>query len=140
MLLDLTWTQWSLLDKLTINFDNPSQPPSILNLDFKNTLRASLGFNYQINPTWIIRSGFAYDESPVRNAQTRTFRIPDSDRYWLTLGISYRLDANFNFNFAYAHVFVDDSRIDSVDSFAHTLTGSFDSQIDIVSAEIQWTY
>ena len=45
MLLDLTWTEWNRLDRLIIDFDNPSQPPSTLNLDFKNTIRASLGLS-----------------------------------------------------------------------------------------------
>ena len=140
MLLDLTWTQWNRLDKLTIDFDNPSQPSSSLNLDFKNTLRASLGFNYYVNPAWTIRSGFAYDESPVRNARTRTFRIPDSDRYWLTFGIGYRPISNLKFNLAYAHVFIQDGQIESEDSFGHSIKGSFESQIDIISAELQWTF
>ncbi|MEE9344828.1 MAG: DUF1302 family protein [Methylococcales bacterium] len=140
MLLDVTWTQWNKLDSLTTHFDNPDQPPSTLNLDFKNTIRAALGLTYHINPAWSIRTGFSYDESPVRNARTRTFRIPDNDRYWLAIGLGYRLNSNFKFNLAYAHVFIKDGRIDNENRFGHSIEGTIESQIDIVSAELQWTF
>lgn len=140
MLLNFTWTEWSRLDKLTTHFDNPAQPDSTLGLDFKNTLRASIGFNYHLNPAWTLRSGFAYDESPVPNAKARTFRVPDSDRYWLTVGVSYRRNPNLNFNLAYAHVFMKDGLIEREDPFGHTIRGRFESQIDIISAEFQWAF
>ena len=140
MLLDVTWTQWNKLQRLTSQFDNPSQSPSTLHLDFKNTIRAALGFTYHINPDWSIRTGYSYDQSPVRNARTRTFRIPDSDRYWVTAGLGYQLHSNFKFNLAYAHIFITDSRIELANVYGHSIEGSFESQIDIVSAELQWTF
>ncbi len=140
MLLDVTWTQWNKLEKLTTQFDNPAQPASTLNLDFKNTIRASLGLTYHINPAWSIRSGFAYDESPIRNARSRTFRIPDSDRYWLTIGLGYRHNSNLKFNLAYAHIFIKDGRIERQNAFGHSIQGRIESQIDIASAELQWTF
>ncbi len=41
--------------------------------------------------------------------KARTFRVPDSDRYWLTVGVSYRRNPNLNLNLAYAHVFMKDA-------------------------------
>ncbi len=140
VLLDVTWTQWNKLDKFTIQYKNPSQPASTLNLDFKNTIRAALGYTYHISPDWSIRSGVAYDEAPVRNARTRTFRIPDSDRYWLTIGLGYQYNSNFKINLAYAHLFIKDALIKSVDPFGHSIDGRLESQIDIFSAELRWTF
>ena len=140
ILFDIRWTQWNKLDRLTIQFDNPSQPPATLNLNFKNTIKAALGLTYHINPAWSIRAGFSYDESPVRDARNRTFRIPDSDRYWLTAGLGYRLNTHLKFNLAYAHVFIKDARIDNENTFRHSIEGKIESQIDIVSAELQWTF
>ena len=140
ILFNLTWTEWKRLDKLTIRFNNSVQPPTTLNLDFKNTLRTSLGFIYHINNAWSFRSGFAYDESPVRTARTRTFRIPDSDRYWLTAGLSYRPSPSLNFNIGYAHVFIKEAKIERENSFGHKIKGIFESQIDIVSAELQLSF
>ncbi len=138
-LFDVTWTQWNQLDRLTTRYQNPSQPISTLDLDFKNTIRTSLGVNYDIKPDWRLRAGFAYDESPVQNAQTRTFRIPDSDRYWLTVGIGYRYNRHFRFNFGYAHVFIQDANIERQDQFGHRISGVIESHIDILSAELQLT-
>jgi long-chain fatty acid transport protein len=40
-----------------------------------------------------VRAGVAYDNSPARDV-TRTPRIPDSDRYWLSVGASYQVLRN----------------------------------------------
>ena len=140
MQFNFTWTQWNRLDRLLIDFENPIQPTTKLNLDFKNTIRTSLGFIYHLTPDWSIKTGFVFDESPVKNSGSRSFRIPDSDRYWLTAGLSYRPNASFKFNIAYAHVFIKDSRIVHEDAFGHSIQGQFESKIDILSAELQWSY
>ncbi len=140
ILWNLTWTHWNQLDKLIVNFDNPSQPSSSLDFNFKNTIRTSLGSIYQINPAWTLRAGFAYDESPVRNSRSRTFRVPDNDRYWLTLGIGYQPNSNLKFNLAYAHIFIKDALIEREDSLGHRIRGRLESEIDIVSVELQWAF
>src|SRR5260370_25998161 len=43
-------------------------------------------------PNWTIRSGFAFDPTPVRN-QFRTTRVPHADRYWLAVGLGYQWTA-----------------------------------------------
>ena len=35
---------------------------------------------------WTLKLGGAYDQTPVPNAESRTVRLPDSDRYWLSGG------------------------------------------------------
>jgi len=140
LLSDLTWTHWSVMEKVIIKFDNPSQPPSTLDFSFKNTIRASLGLIYRINSTWTVRSGFTFDESPVRNAQTRTLRTPDSDRYWLAFGLGFHQNSNLKFNVGYAHVFFKDALVQRKDAFGHSIEGSVSSQANILSAELQWTF
>ncbi|MEE9354715.1 MAG: DUF1302 family protein [Methylococcaceae bacterium] len=140
MLFDLTWTHWNQLDRLTTQFNNPSQPSSTLDLDFKNTIRASIGATYHLNQDWSILTGFAYDESPVRNSQARTFRVPDNDRYWLAIGLGFKPTSNLKFNLAYAHVFIKDGLVDRLDRTGNAISGSFKSEINIISAELQWTF
>ena len=140
ILSDLTWTNWKVPKRLTIDFDNPSQPSSTLDFAFKNTIRASLGLIYRVNSSWVIRTGFAFDESPVRNVQTRTFRVPDSDRYWLAIGVGFRQNSNLKFNFGYAHIFFKDALIEQENAFGHNIKGSLVSQANIISAELQWTF
>ncbi len=55
----------------------------------KTGWRYALGMTYQVAPKWQLRSGIAYDESPVP-AANRTISIPDSDRIWYSLGVGYQ--------------------------------------------------
>ncbi|PMH41412.1 long-chain fatty acid transporter [Vibrio sp. 10N.286.49.B3] len=65
---------------------------------YEDNNRYSFGATYQINSSWIIRAGIAYDEQ----AGEATLSIPDSDRYWYSAGFTYlinpqlSLDAGFS--------------------------------------------
>ena len=136
---DLSWTRWSRVRRLEVKFDNPRQPTSIQDFDWDNTLRLSLGLRYRPNAAWTLRTGIAYDQTPIPNGRHREFRIPDNDRYWLGLGAGYRATPRLQLNFAYAHLFLDDPQVDRTDAFGHTLVGEYDADIDIISAEMRWT-
>ncbi len=140
LMTDIAWTQWNQIDNLTIRFENPAQPQSPLDLNFKNTIWVAYGFRYDLNDHWTLRTGFAFDESPVRNPRSRTFRIPDSNRYWLTFGVSYHYNSNFKFDFGYAHIFFQDANIERQSAFGHQISGQIETQIDILSAQLQWTF
>ena len=140
LLFDLTWTEWKRVNGLSVQYENPFQPATTLAFDFKNTVRASVGWIYEINKTFSIRSGFTFDESPVKNSHTRTFQVPDSDRYWLATGLNYHPNSNVTLNFSYAHIFLNDAPIEREDVFGHRIQGSFESQIDLFSAELRFRF
>jgi len=140
LLFDLTWTEWKRVSELSVQYENPNQPATMLAFDFKNTVRASVGWIYDINRTFSIRSGFTFDESPVKNAHTRTFQVPDSDRYWLAAGLNYHPNKNVALNFSYAHIFLNEAPIDREDVLGHSIQGNFESQIDLISAELSFRF
>lgn len=140
LLFDLNWTEWKQVDKLSVQFENPSQPATTLTFDFKNAVRTSLGWIYDINQAWSVRSGFTFDESPVKDSRTRTFQVPDSDRYWLAAGLNCHPYSNTSFNFSYAHVFLNDAPIAREDVYGHRIQGRFESQIDLFSAELRISF
>ncbi len=55
-------------------------------LDFDDSWRYSIGANYKLNDRWVLKGGVAYDETPVKGATTRSVRLPDNDRIWVSLG------------------------------------------------------
>jgi long-chain fatty acid transport protein len=57
---------------------------------------------------------------------TRSVRIPDNDRYWLSLGASYKISDSMTANLAYSHVFIKDGDV-------KPLATSFKQHLDIVS-------
>ncbi|MBQ7285099.1 MAG: outer membrane protein transport protein [Alphaproteobacteria bacterium] len=76
----------------------------------------SLGTEYYVNDNLTLRFGTAWDQSPTPDNQHRTHRIPDSDRIWLSAGLSWRQD-NMQFDLGYAHLFMKKSYIrDSVNT------------------------
>lgn len=76
----------------------------------------SLGTEYYVNDNLTLRLGTAWDQSPTPDNRHRTHRIPDSDRIWLSAGLSWRQD-NMQFDLGYAHLFMKKSYIrDSVNA------------------------
>lgn len=144
---DATWTRWSRFDELRIEFADGSE--SVQPEDWRDTWRYSLGVSYVYNQEWTLRAGIAYDRTPVPSVERRTPRIPDNSRRWIAIGASYRSSPSFGFDFGYTHIFLSDAGIDDTElttgslaglPIGNTLRGEYDSRIDIVSAQVQWTF
>ena len=141
ILADVTWTKWSRFDKLVIDFSNPLQTDSITPENWNDSFRYSLGINYKADSKWIYRAGIALDETPTPSAEDMTPRIPDNDRIWLSFGFGYKMSDSFGIDVGYSHIFFDDIVINNTDaSFGHTLTGSYDVNVDLFSAQFNWKF
>lgn len=136
---DASWTRWSRFEELRINSD-VSRLNSVKTEDWDNTMRYGLGLEYKPNMRWSWRTGIAYDETPIPNAQRRTPRIPDNDRTWVAVGASYQYSDNLVFDAAYAHLFMKDSRIDDTDGSGNQLLGNYKSSVDIVGVQLRWLF
>jgi long-chain fatty acid transport protein len=141
---DFTWTNWQLFDKLAVDFDNPYQPNSTTTENWQDSYRASLGVTFVPDNNWIFRAGTAYDTSAVADKEHRTPRIPDGDRIWAALGLGYRVSKVVSFDAGYAHLFINDPQIDQdptgENAIRGGLKGTFDADIDIISAQLNITF
>jgi long-chain fatty acid transport protein len=136
---DITWTHWSRFDQIVVRFDNPRQPDLVTPQDWEDAFRYALGIRYHAEGPVTLRVGAAYDETPVPDPRLRSPRIPDQDRVWLTFGASYRYSEAIALDFAYAHLFIDDARVENTEVITgHVLNGDFDGEIDIVAAQLVW--
>jgi long-chain fatty acid transport protein len=111
---DLTWTRHSRFQELRIDFAN-SLADSNTPQGWTDTLRASLGLNYQWSDALTLRGGVAIDQSPA-TARNRTAALPDNDRSWLSGGFNWKLDAKRSVDFAASYVHVKDGQIDQFDT------------------------
>lgn len=137
---DAMWTNWSLIRELKTDFAS-AQRDDALTLNWHNTWRLAVGVNYQPESNkWALRSGFAYDQSPVSGAHLRSPRIPDGDRYWFTLGLSYALFKNINIHAAYAHLFVNDLAINRQGTSGDFLNGQYSEQFNIGGLQLDWRF
>lgn len=141
ILADATWTKWKRFNKIVIDFSNPVQSSSTIPENWENSMRYSLGVNYKADSKSIYRAGIALDETPVPNAEDMTARIPDNDRIWLSFGYGRKVSDTFGFDVGYSHLLFDNILINNTDaSFGHTLTGSYDVDVDIFSAQLNWKF
>lgn len=141
-LADVTWTGWSSFDELRIEYDS-AQLDSVTTEDWDDSWRYSVGFDYQATDTLVLRAGLALDETPIPSSERRTPRIPGDDRTWVSLGLTYVASDAFSFDVGYSHLFIDDVDIDNtfesaVPALNHTLTGEYEAEVDILSAQLNW--
>lgn len=138
-----TWTGWSSFDQIAIETTSAPQT-TIAELDenWKDAYRISIGTTYKHNDKWTFRAGTAFDESPVKSANHRFLRTPDTDRYWLSLGATYSVNENYSIDLGYTHIFSKAARItDSSEnlpglSFEGTVKGS----VDLVSISFNGSF
>jgi len=143
-LFDWTWTGWSVLDTIVIRQAGgiPGAEPT-LDLAYQNTNRYSVGVNYQHNPKLIYRGGLALDQTPIRSPESTSARIPGNDRTWLSFGAGYAPSASWSFDVGYSHLFISDTDINNnggSSSSGATLTGTYESSVDILSAQANFNF
>ncbi len=101
------WTNWSVFDKLQIDFGDGTQ--SLTQENWDDSWTFNIGVSYDYNPEWTFRAGYQYDQTPVPSAELRTPRIPDSDRNAFAIGFSYRPNSQLSVDFGYMYLLFDDS-------------------------------
>ena len=141
---DITWTGWSSFEELRIRYDNPFQPDTLSVQEWEDVFRFSAGLNYAYSDKLVLRTGVAFDEEAIPNAQRRTARIPGNDRTWLSFGAGYNVSKSLSFDVGYAHLFLDETPIDHFDpeslGAAEEVRGTFESSVDIFSAQLNWEF
>jgi long-chain fatty acid transport protein len=138
LMTDLTWTGWSHFKELVVDYANfPYQPSTTTTEDWKDTWRVSAGATYRVNGQWKLRGGLAYDQTPIPNAEHRTPRIPGNDRTWIALGANWAWNRRSSLDVGYAHLFVPNTKINNTTETGanQTLTGTYKSSVDILSAQ-----
>lgn len=117
-----TWTQWSVFEDFDV-ISTESELGKIEALgglgngyighieeNWNDTTAIAIGANYQLNDDWLLRAGYANDQSPVTNTY-RTARVPDNDRQWLSTGVNYRVNEDLDMDFAFSYMFFEDTEI-----------------------------
>ncbi|MDP6491024.1 MAG: outer membrane protein transport protein [Kiritimatiellia bacterium] len=135
---DATWTGWSSFEDLTTVRDDGSVV-STTDESWEDTWRFALGATVQVNDDLVVRTGCAFDQTPVPDAAHRTARIPDADRTWLTFGAGMSLSDTLSVDVGYAHLWFDDANISEMYGPGTSLVGTYEGEVDIVSLQLAWT-
>ena len=143
LLADVSWTNWSSFHNLTVRNQGSGVVRSNVEEDWHDTYFYSVGTEYKATDRLKLRTGVAYDKSPVDTSH-RTFRIPDSDRLWLSGGTSYQLTDAIGIDAAYTHIFargVSATETDPVSAVSGgSVTGTYRPHVDIVSVSASYKF
>jgi len=140
---DINWANWNLVDKLRIQFDNGA-PDNVITYEWEDALRYALGATYTHNWQWAFRMGIAYEETPVPDARYRIPRIPDEDRYWLSMGAGYQFSKQLVLDIGYSFLFSKKADIDKPatgeDQYRGALKGSFEGHSNVFGFQLIWNF
>ncbi|MGS2718484.1 OmpP1/FadL family transporter [Eionea flava] len=105
------WTRWSRFQELNVLFpDGVASQNSLLVTRWNDSSTFSLGADYILSPRWTLRTGIAFDETPIPD-ETRTVRTVDSDRQWYSMGASYQLNERLQLDIAYRYIAFDNAPV-----------------------------
>lgn len=141
---DVTYTGWSIFQNLQAY--TGTTLASTTTEKFRDTVSVSFGADYKVNDQFTLRAGTMYDPTPVQK-QYRTPRIADSDRYWLSGGVTYRPIPKLALTAAYSHLFAHDASVNLVDAGPGTpnftkgnLSATYNVSVDIFSVQASYRF
>jgi len=139
---DSAWTRWSQLQNLVITHDNPLQAASTTNFNWNNSWYWGVGANYQLKPDWILRTGIAYEQSPI-NEQFLGPRLPANDKYFASLGVSHALSPQLLVDVSYIHEFFEDAHSnlgfdDPNNLYRGSLNAGYEVSLDAVALSLSY--
>ena len=104
------WTHWtSSFPDFAVRSSALPNGEKHTDYKYRNTWTLSGGVDYYYCKNLTFRFGGGWDKSPTNGATRRTIRIPDSDRWWMSVGASY-MKKNWQFDIGYAHLIAKTSK------------------------------
>jgi len=137
------WSNWSRIGTVSVN--QLGGAPALIGgnafripFEYDDGWFFSAGAEYRWNERLSLRGGVGYEISPITD-QVRTPRLPDNDRFWASVGLSWKIAPFMRFDLAYTHLWVKDPNVNITatsgnPSFAGVAyVGNVEAQSDIVS-------
>jgi long-chain fatty acid transport protein len=149
LLADVTWWHWSVIKSQPVVRTDGAQNGrtlSTLTFNFDDTYRLSIGANYKLSQPWTLKVGLAYDQTPVPNAESRTVRLPDSDRYWLSFGAKYQASPKDVIDVGYVYIKASDADINNVQNNPAAgqangnVIGTYKASVNVFGLQYQHTF
>jgi len=91
---NLGWQNWTQFGQTELGISAQTQKSLAVNLHYNNTLQIAFGGQYRLAHRWLLSAGFAYDSSPVSEAN-RTPSLPLDRQLRYGTGIQYEINKDF---------------------------------------------
>lgn len=125
------WIGWSAFDEL-----NTSGGTTLNTYEWKDGMHYAIGGTYFLNDAWTLRAGYMYDTA-AQDEKT-SISVPDSDRQWLSGGVSYHFAKKHTVDFGFTYLMGDDVSVTETDAYGQTLTAT--THADAILAGVQYSY
>jgi len=143
LLADISYIGWGSIPKVDIIRTSATTAYAVgstaqtLDTNFRDTWRVALGGNYKMNTSWKLKTGLAWDQTPVKNAESRMVSLPDNDRIWLSLGAQWSINKESTLDLGAAYLFIKDTKINNNQAAAArgTVTGTYQGSVTILGAQ-----
>lgn len=120
---------WNSFQQLSISMPQAFSINNVTEMHWKNAWFASIGADYRLNELFILRSGLAYDETPT-NKNFLSPKIPDANRIWTTVGMSYKVSANIAIDGAYAYIFIKNQNMIISQASGRSISSTLPLEVD----------
>jgi long-chain fatty acid transport protein len=146
--LGTTWKRWSRLKKIeAINSDVSALGQSAglervgEPLNWHDTWSTAVGASFQLNQQWLLRAGYAYDPSPISNAD-RSVRVPVGNRQVVTLGGAYLPSPDLTIDFAYGYLWESKASVNQPNNsgLQPEYSANYENSANIFSVQATYRY
>ncbi len=131
------WSNWSRFETVTVSAGGTDEA---LNFDYNDGWFFSGGAELDLTPAISVRGGIGYELSPIDDSN-RNFRLPDSNRLWLSAGASYKPNARTTFNLGYSYIAAQDGDLFTILGGGPLANGIFSgeaqSHVNLISGSVK---
>ncbi|GLI34865.1 OmpP1/FadL family transporter [Desulforhabdus amnigena] len=138
------WQDWSEFGDVDISLTvDPVNPGSLTaNLKMQDTYHFALGGQYRIAQPWLLSLGFAYDTSPLSDAN-RSASLPLDRNIRYAAGIQYDWNKNLTLGLAYEYIDLGSANLAQLGlpAVRGTLQGDYDpNNINVVNLNLVYRF
>jgi long-chain fatty acid transport protein len=147
----IVYQGWDVFKNTQLNnvagFSSEGGGPTLLTINnpqkYRNSWRFALGANYKMTDRWLMRLGGGYDQTPTVNAE-RDVRLPDMNRWALSIGTHYQLNPALGFDVGYTYLFAaENSTINKTAELpsenTYTVNGTAKAHAQLVGLQAVWS-
>ncbi len=95
------WSDWSTFVDLPVYSRATGTRIAATQENWKDCYLFSVGADYRYNDEWTFRAGTAYETSTIRESKYRMTTVPDSARWWLSLGAGWKPNKEWQVDVGY---------------------------------------
>jgi long-chain fatty acid transport protein len=135
------WQNWSAFGEFPVGISAVNQRTVDANLHFSDTFQIAIGGQYRIAEKWLWSAGFAYDSSPVSEAN-RLASLPLDRQLRYATGIQYEINRNITAGAAWEFLDAGNGPFSNRRGpLAGTLQGDYSANyLNFVAANLAWKF